>query len=179
MMNFTQNYFDLFGLPINYTIDKNQMARAYRELQKKFHPDKVAGKAASEQRQAVQLTGFINTAYETLSSPVSRAIYMLSQKGVEIDEQAATVNDGQFLFLQMEWRESLGEIVALEGSDDAEEQLERLHQQVNQSFVEFQQTFDQQYSEAQFDAAKHTIAKMQFVAKMLAEIDSAESALFD
>ncbi|MGS2716745.1 Fe-S protein assembly co-chaperone HscB [Eionea flava] len=178
-MNFTQNYFDLFNLPINFTVDNNRLAAAYRDLQKQFHPDKVADKPASEQRIAVQFAGFINTAYETLRSPVSRAIYMLAEKGFSIDEQAATVSDGQFLFLQMEWRESLSSIISLIDKDEAEEQLEQLEQQVNQSFSDFQQIFDKQYSDEAFEAAKATIAKMQFVAKMLAEIDGAESTIFD
>jgi molecular chaperone HscB len=179
MMDFTQNYFGLLNVPQGFFIDKKILSANYRELQKTFHPDKSASKPASEQRTAVQFAGYINTAYETLLSPVERATYLLSLAGEVIDDQSATVNDGQFLFLQMEWRESLAEIKYDDNADDAEKQLEGLLVTVKQAFTELESAFNQQYIKKEFFEAKNTIAKMQFVAKMSKEIDSAEAALFD
>lgn len=178
-MDFTQNYFDLLKVPQGFFIDKGVLSANYRDLQKTFHPDKSANKPASEQRTAVQFAGYINTAYETLLSPVERATYLLSLAGEVIDDQSATVNDGQFLFLQMEWRESLAEIKSDSNTDSAEELLEALLVTVKQAFAELEVAFSQQYVGKEFLEAKNTIAKMQFVAKMLKEIDSAEAALFD
>ena len=176
-MDFTQNYFDLLKVPQVFFIDKGVLSANYRDLQKTFHPDKSANKPASEQRTAVQFAGYINTAYETLLSPVERATYLLLLAGEVIDDQSATVNDGQFLFLQMEWRESLAEIKS--NTDSTEELLEALLVTVKQAFAELEVAFSQQYVGKEFLEAKNTIAKMQFVAKMLKEIDSAEAALFD
>ncbi|MFT7389244.1 MAG: molecular chaperone HscB [Candidatus Endobugula sp.] len=178
-MNFTQNYFDLLNVPLHFYVDKNRLSTHYRDLQKQFHPDKSASKPASEQRMAVQFSGYINTAYETLRSPVYRAEYMLSCEGEAIDVQSVTISDGQFLFLQMEWRELLGDILALDDHGQAENKLEELHQTVKQTFGTLESSFDQQYTQRCFVDAKVTVAKMQFVEKMLKEIDAAESTLFD
>ncbi|EGG94583.1 Chaperone protein HscB [gamma proteobacterium IMCC1989] len=178
-MDFTQNYFDLLKVSQGFFIDKGVLSANYRDLQKTFHPDKSANKPASEQRTAVQFAGYINTAYETLLSPVERATYLLLLAGEVIDDQSTTVNDGQFLFLQMEWRESLAEIKSDRDADSAEELLEALLVTVKQAFAELEVAFSQQYVDKEFLEAKNTIAKMQFVVKMLKEIDSAEAALFD
>jgi molecular chaperone HscB len=178
-MNFTQNYFDLFNVPLHFHIDKNILSAHYRDLQKQFHPDKSANKPANEKRMAVQFSGYINTAYDTLRSPVLRAEYMMSCAGEVIDEHSVTISDGQFLFLQMEWRESLGDILSLDDSDQAENQLDNLHSTVKEVFSELASCFGQQYTQRCFVDAKATIAKMQFVEKMLKEIDAAESTLFD
>jgi len=178
-MNFTQNYFDLFNVPSHFYVDKNILSIHYRDLQKQFHPDKAANKPASEQRMAVQFSGYINSAYDTLRSSVLRAEYMLSCEGEVIDEQSVTISDGQFLFLQIEWRESLGDILSLDDNDHAESQLDKLHNTVKKAFSELENSFDQQYTQRCFVDAKATIAKMQFVEKMLKEIDAAESTLFD
>jgi len=178
-MDFTQNYFDLLSMQQDFFIDKEKLSANYRELQKTFHPDKSANKPASEQRTAVQFAGYINTAYQTLLSPVERATYLLSLAGEINDDQSATVSDGQFLFLQMEWRESLAEIKDCTDADSAEEQLDALLIVVKQTFAELEATFNQQCVDKEFLEAKSTVAKMQFVEKMLKEIDSAEAALFD
>jgi molecular chaperone HscB len=178
-MDFTQNYFNLFKVPQDFFLDKEVLSANYRDLQKKFHPDKSANKPANEQRSAVQFAGYINTAYQTLLSPVERAIYLLSLMGEEVDDQSTTISDGQFLFLQMEWRESLAEIKTEKNIDSVEKQLESLLLTVRQAFAELEVIFNQQYADKDFLIAKDTIAKLQFVAKMLKEIDSAEAALFD
>jgi molecular chaperone HscB len=178
-MNFTQNYFDLFNMPQAFFLDKEVLSVSYRDLQKKFHPDKSVNKPASEQRHAVQFAGYINTAYQTLLSSVERASYLLFLAGETIDDQSTTISDGQFLFLQMEWRESLTEINGCSDVDRAEEQLDALLLAVKQTFAELETIFNQQYADKDFIVAKNTIAKLQFVEKMLREIDSAEAALFD
>ena len=63
--------------------------------------------------------------------------------------------------------------------DSAEEQLDALLLTVKQAFGELEATFNQQYADKDFLVAKSTIAKLQFVEKMLREIDSAEAVLFD
>lgn len=178
-MDITQNYFQLLRLPQKYFFDKNVLSVHYRDLQKQFHPDKYATESANEQRLAVQFAAYINTAYQTLKSSVLRAEYLLSLEGEEVDQQSTTVSDGQFLMLQMEWRESLGDIGVLKDLDAAEEQLDNLSETVKGEASSLEALFDQHYSSGNFDAAKQTVAKLHFVEKMLREINSLESSLFD
>ena len=74
-MDFTSNYFEIFGLPVSYQIDLALLADRYHDMQKEFHPDRYAGKPAQEQRLAVQYASIINQAYSDLKSPLCRAQY--------------------------------------------------------------------------------------------------------
>lgn len=178
-MDFTQNYFELLGVPQQYVIDQLVLSDRYRDLQKQFHPDKCAAKPASEQRAAVQFAAYINTAYQTLKLPVSRAEYLLELVDHSVDQQSTTISDGQFLMLQMEWREDLSDIAGVTDLSVAENKIDSLRVVVKQESVALQQLFYQQYKDLQFDVAKNTVAKLHFVEKMLREIESLEASLFD
>jgi molecular chaperone HscB len=178
-MDITQNYFQLLRLPQAYSVDKAALSAHYRELQKQFHPDNFATTSANEQRLAVQFSAFINTAYQTLKSSVLRAEYLLLLVGEEVDHQSTTINDGQFLMLQMEWRESLGDISMISELVVAEEQLESLSDVVKREALSLEALFDQSYNEKNLEIAKQVVAKLHFVDKMSREIESLEASLFD
>ena len=46
------NYFELFGLPVSFTVDKKQLNESYVALQKKFHPDFYTQSNEAEQSEA-------------------------------------------------------------------------------------------------------------------------------
>jgi len=184
MMSMQQNYFQLFGLNAGFRVDQALLSDKYRQLQRQIHPDKYAGKSDREQRLAVQFAAYVNTAYETLKSPLLRAEYLLSEAGKPIDQQSTTLNDGEFLMLQMQWRESLGELAAAQSdsapvSDETERELNRLNDEVQHHHKLLLSTFEQQYNENALTLAQATIAKMHFVEKMLLEIEQLDAALFD
>ncbi len=52
----------------------------------------------------------INRAYHTLKNPLSRAKYILKQKGIEINEDDS-LGDPELLMEVMEFREELEEVV--------------------------------------------------------------------
>jgi molecular chaperone HscB len=87
-LNLSQNYFDLFGLDVGFSIDRAALDTAFRELQKEYHPDRFAHKSDAEQRKAVQNSAYLNTAYDALKSPLSRAQYLLSLQGVPTGEES-------------------------------------------------------------------------------------------
>ncbi len=177
-MVFSQNYFELFNMPEQFDLDKVKLAKHYRELQKQFHPDHFSTKPVSEQRQAVQFSSYINTAFQTLTSIVGRAEYLLVLRGESIDHQSVTVSDGAFLMLQMEWREKLAEI-AESDADHTEGLLDNLSEAVQSESQLLQSQFQQEYNAKDFLAAKQTTAKLHFTEKMLSEVETVESKLFD
>ena len=110
MLDLSKNFFELFGLPVSYTIDDTALRERYRELQRTVHPDRYANASQQEQRVAMQGSTFINDAFETLKDPLKRAQYMLRLLGVDVDSDNETTKDTAFLMEQLELREALSEI---------------------------------------------------------------------
>lgn len=177
MLDGSKNYFDLFGLPINYLIDTAALTERYRELQKIVHPDRFASGTDQEKRIALQQATMVNEAFEVLRSPLKRAIYLLEMKGVEVNQETATTRDGAFLMQQMELRESLA---AVRNAEDPEAKIDALlreigsmlREQIAQLAVQFEAgTSDQ------LNAARESVSKMQFLNKLHTEAEAIEAEL--
>ena len=52
MIDFSQDYFALFGLPARYRFDPAELDAAYRKLQTEVHPDRFASAGDEERRLA-------------------------------------------------------------------------------------------------------------------------------
>lgn len=109
MLDFSKNYFELFGLPVGFEIDGNELAQRYRDLQRAVHPDRYAAASDYERRLSLQGASQVNEAYKTLKDPLLRTHYLLGLKGVAVEEGSAHMADATFLMEQMEWREELAE----------------------------------------------------------------------
>ena len=177
MIDLTKNYFDLFGLPVEYQLDKNGLSERYRELQRVVHPDRFASAPDQEQRLALQQATLVNEAFETLRDPLRRAVYMLQLQGVDTDQETATTRDTAFLMQQMELREALAE---LRTSDNPEARLDKLMRdishmieaQVAQLAVQLETA-----SPEQLEAARESVSKMQFLNKLYNEAEAIEAEL--
>jgi molecular chaperone HscB len=108
-MDFSQNHFELFGLPQSYALDRDKLDAAYRELQNTVHPDRFASQPEAEQRVAMQWATQVNEAYQTLRHPVNRGVYLLRLQGINALDASNTKMAPAFLMQQMEWREAIDE----------------------------------------------------------------------
>lgn len=73
-------YFELFELPIGFTIDQKYLNRKYIQLQKQFHPDFFGQASDEEKALAVEKSSIINKAYKTLSNRDLTLQYFLQEK---------------------------------------------------------------------------------------------------
>jgi molecular chaperone HscB len=160
-VNFGQNYFELFQLPVTFSIDLDDLASRYFELQKISHPDRYVGSSDQEQRLAVQWAMQINEAYQNLRDPLKRAIYLLKQSGVDLVENPQM--NPAFLIEQIEFRE---EIDSIEDDSEGAEQLDQLIQSISQQIAELQQQFVTAYGAGKLDQAQQGVYEMQFMAKL-------------
>ena len=160
-MNFGQNYFELFQLPVTFSIDLDDLADRYFKLQKTSHPDRYVGSSDQEQRLAVQWAMQINEAYQNLRDPLKRAIYLLVQSGVELVENPQI--DPAFLIKQIELRE---EIDSIENNSADAEQLDELIQSLSEQIAELQKEFASAYEAGNMRQARQGIYEMQFMAKL-------------
>jgi molecular chaperone HscB len=179
MLNLSQNYFELFGIPVQFHIDLDGLAGRYRDVQKLVHPDRFANASDHEKRLAMQGATLINEAFQTLKNPLKRAQYMLSLRGVDAAGDNQTTSDTAFLMQQMELREALGEI---RDADDPmlalgellEEIGRMIRVQVAQLAILLESDTDNDLQEA-----KGCVYKMQFLNKLHAEAEALEGELED
>jgi molecular chaperone HscB len=169
-----KNYFELFGLPATYDLDTTDLAARYRELQRRFHPDRYATALESERRLAVQMTAQINAAYQTLRDPVARGSYLLGLRGVTTDEDTDTRMDPAFLMQQMELREALDE--ARTAADRAA-RCQVLQGQVDalldSKVMRLRETLAAETAPA-LQQARALVREMQFLQKLSQEIEALE-----
>lgn len=168
------DYFALFGLPVSYTIDDKQLRERLRELQREYHPDRVAHLDDSARHQAVRQSSMVNDGYETLRHPVKRAHYLLRRQGVELPPESSTFNDGSFLMEQMALREDLADARASRDSDA----LFTLRQQVQRSIKRLEGQLAAGFAAADNSAELiDDTRRLTFFLKLEDEIGRAEEAL--
>ncbi|KAJ3257173.1 hypothetical protein HK103_004871 [Boothiomyces macroporosus] len=95
-------------------------------MQAQVHPDHYSSKSALEKRISEQQSSEINKAFQILKDPLSRAQYLLSLNGIEINESLKT-QDKQFLMEIIELQE---EIEDLE-EDQVQDYVDRNNQEIN------------------------------------------------
>lgn len=178
-MNLTQNYFELFDLPVTTEVDPALLSERYRELQRQTHPDRFAAASEHEQRLALQYTTLINEAYEVLGSDLKRAIYLLEQHEIQLNETENTQVEPGFLMEQIELREALEEIST---TDDASIELDQLGLKVDAIIKALNEEFASRWQEntpSSLELAVTTVRKMQYMTKLKHEIDLKEEELLD
>lgn len=177
MVDFSKNYFELFGLPVGFRVDKAALAERYRELQKLVHPDRFASGSEAEQRVSLQQTTQLNEAYATLREPVKRAIYLLGLHGVDTGLEHQTTRDTAFLMEQLELREELAE--ARDQADPVavlDELMARVDGMIKALVAQLAMQFESATPE-QLEAARESVLKMQFLNKLHAEAEALEAEL--
>ena len=172
----TSNFFELFGLPVSFDVDLNQVQHHYMELQKQVHPDKFANASSQEKRLSMQQTSWINEAQATLKDPVLRASYLLKLKGVDINLDNETTMDAGFLMQQLEMRERLENISSEPDPLDA---LDALAKQTRSNMDEVTQGFADSYEADQLDEAREWVRKLQFMQKAIKEINTLTAKIED
>lgn len=173
-MDISKNFFELFQLTPGFDLNIQQLSDRYRELQREYHPDRHAHKGEREQRLAVQATAHLNEAFDTLKQPLKRAQYLLKLRGVETGEETRQQLPGAFLMQQMELREALFE--AGDAADPFAE-LECLESEARSLETEQYSQFNAALAANDLTTAEIAIRKLQFVNKLIKEIEAAEDRL--
>lgn len=175
-VEFRQNYFEIFGLPIDFQIDTSLLTERYRELQKVVHPDRFVNASDRDRRLAVQQSAHINEALNTLKSPLKRARYLLQLNGVEFDDEKETTVDPEFLMEQIELREAVANV---QQQDDPFSSLNQLMQSISEKKTDMIGQLQNLISQQAYEAAKIQVQKLQFMEKLMHECEGLEQDLAD
>ncbi len=171
-----KNHFELFELPPAFEVEQETLALRYRELQRAFHPDRFANASEQEKRLSVQQAAQINEAFQVLKSPLSRARYLLEINGLPLDD-SNTQMDSDFLMEQMALREALVDVRGKAAPFDA---LNRVRDDIESRERELIQSLQQLFadgSQEALESARETVRKMQFMQRLLSEVDELEETL--
>jgi molecular chaperone HscB len=172
----TQNHFELFGLEPGFELDLSSLSEKYRDLQRAVHPDKFANASEQDRRLSVQQAAQVNEAYQTLKSPLLRARYLLELQGVDLDDTDTSM-DPMFLMEQIELRESLAGIA---GQSDPFTALMALRDTIDAKDKAFISSLGAAFASGEEDAlqgARDTVRKMQFMERLLSEVEELEEEL--
>ena len=173
-IDFSNNHFELFHLPVAFDIDLPALDRAWRDVQREVHPDRFANATGVEQRLAAQWATQVNEAYRTLKSPLARGRYVLRLHGIDTEEESNTAMPLEFLMQQMEWREAV--VAAKQARDEA-----GLEQLAANWHAEEKRLFDllaqQLAAAATRPEARETVRKLRFLEKLGEEIDDVVESL--
>jgi len=169
MIDFSQNYFALFGLAPRYRVSEHEIDAAFRELQSSVHPDRYVNADESARRESMQSSAQVNEAYRSLRDPVGRAEYLLRLHGVDTMIETDNALPLDFLEEQMERRESV---------DDARragavETLDRLAHEIRRDIASREAALATTLDERQaWDAARPMVRELRFLQKLATDIDA-------
>lgn len=168
-MSLTNNYFDVFDLPVSFDVNKELLAQRYRDLQRTVHPDRYVSSSDRERRLAMQKATQINEAFQTLKNPIARGHYLLQLHGTQINEQEPNL-DNKFLIEQIELREELAE---LKSSGELNKFLSRIEKRMHVLTV----TLSQHFAQQDFQAAREYLRQFQFFKRLYDEALTLEEEL--
>jgi molecular chaperone HscB len=176
MIDFSQDYFALFGLPARYRFDSAELDAAYRRLQTEVHPDRFASAGDEERRLALQSSSRVNEAYRALRNPVERASYLLSLRGIDALSETDTALSPAFLEEQLACREAMAEAVS---SGDVEA-LTALRKGVEQKGATLEHTLADELDRAVTPpGARMNLRELKFLSKVAADISAAIAEIDD
>jgi molecular chaperone HscB len=142
-------------------------------LQKQVHPDRFVAGTDQEKRLAMQWATLVNTANETLRSPLPRAIYMLELRGVVLKHNPAL--PPSFLMDQIDLREQLEEIEEDEGDlEKLDSFRKKMLQAINVLQAKFKEALDED-----IDKAERLVYELQFLSKLMVSANRLEEKLLD
>jgi molecular chaperone HscB len=169
MIDFSQDYFTLFGLPPRYRFDPDRLDLAYHALQREIHPDRYAAAGETERRLALQSSARVNEAYRALKDPVGRAQYLLSMRGIDALAEKDTELPGQFLESELERREAVADAHA--GRDVA--RLGALLEQVRSDAAALEGSLADQLDAEAWEDARGAVRELRFLSKVAGDIEAA------
>lgn len=138
------NYFDLFELPVNFTIDKEKLRKKYYALNRENHPDNFTLDNQDEQISALEKSSFINEGFKTLKDEMKRIKYTLELNGIKFEEGNESVPQ-MFLMEMMDINEFIFDF-KMNPSDEAKNnivsQIKSLKKRIFENVNEFINNFD-------------------------------------
>lgn len=145
------NYFELYGLPVNFHPDAAAVKAKFYLLSRQYHPDRFANAGEEARLESLRMSAMNNDAYKTLNDPDATMAYILKLNHLLEDEEKYSLPNA-FLMEMMDLNEAVSD--AEMGDDDGSRAAAKnaLEEQLN--------TWNDAAGKltAQFDAGDHSEA---------------------
>lgn len=148
------NYYKLLNVPEKFTIDHGTLGQRFKQLQRRWHPDKFAGADTSARARAADMSARLNLAYETLQHPARRAQHLLE---IMAPSQPVPQLDPTFLMWVVEIREQIAQ--ARENPDLAQKLRDESRNALSSCISALRHAFDA----GALDRAAVETAKLQYL----------------
>ena len=168
--------FAVAGLPETYDLEVPALRTQVLALQKGLHPDRFANAEAAARRYSLEWSTRLNEALAILRDPLRRADYLLQRQGVDALGEQVKVADPELLMTQMIYRERLEDLVAARDLSG----MDALHQEVDTAATGVVRRLRGLFGVlpcAEPEAAGAALRELQFLDKLLGEIDRSEESL--
>jgi Fe-S protein assembly co-chaperone HscB len=128
------------------------LRREFLQLQAKAHPDLAA---QDQKRQAEALSMRVNEAYKTLQDPLRRARYLLSLRGIDVEDDSAKLEENELLMEVMEAREAVEEV-------ENEEQLVEIREGNNERIDASVSVLSEAFADGDMDRAAQEAVRLRY-----------------
>ena len=173
MISLQANDFELFGMPMQFAIEREALDARWKTLQREAHPDRFAVEGAAAQRIAMQWSVRINEAYQRLKDPVKRAAYLCEMHGAPVNAENNTAMPAAFLMQQMTWRETLDETQTQAELDTLLREVQFTHQK---ALVDMAQAID---DAGDYNQAVGQVRALMFIDRFASEVRHKLDVLLD
>ncbi|XP_068937876.1 iron-sulfur cluster co-chaperone protein HscB isoform X2 [Petaurus breviceps papuanus] len=153
------DFFRLMDCSQSFTVDIQNLKRRYQQLQRQVHPDNFSQKSQTEKDFSEQHSMQVNEAYKTLLTPLSRGLYLLKLKGMEISEGTDSEMDLEFLGEIMEVNEKLS-------AAQSEVETEEITAFVRAEEKELTEDLGKAFEQGDLQKAKKLLKKMKFIVNL-------------
>ncbi|XP_037673051.1 iron-sulfur cluster co-chaperone protein HscB isoform X1 [Choloepus didactylus] len=139
----------------SFRVDTMKLQHRYQQLQRLVHPDFFSQRSQMEKDFSEKHSTLVNDAYKTLLAPLSRGLYLLKLRGIEIHEGTDNEMDREFLMEIMEINEKLAEAQ----SEAATKEIESV---VRAKQKEYTDNVSRAFEQDDFEKAKEILTKMKY-----------------
>ncbi len=186
------DYFSFLGLPRKLNISAGDLEQRFRGLSRQFHPDYFFNAPPAERRASLERSSYLNDAYRTLKTPITRLEYLLKLEGLAAagPEEASKQVPASLLEEVFALNEELDEIRDLRASGaSAGELTARLQRargpieekrasheaQLEELFAKWDALVDRDASDAErrpvLEALRERVLERNYISNLLAGIE--------
>mmetsp|Transcript_90524 Transcript_90524/g.258956 ORF Transcript_90524/g.258956 Transcript_90524/m.258956 type:complete len:271 (+) Transcript_90524:62-874(+) len=157
-------HFELLGLTPKFALDLAEVDKAYKDLQRKLHPDRHA-QAEERQRERVDAhSARVNEAVSTLRSPLLRAGYWMELHGVRVLEEDQRIDDAATMMEVMEVSEEIEEAKS-QGA------IDRLASDNDAKVSEIEGKLEACFQKEDWEAGRPLLERLQMLTRLRQRMD--------